>query len=53
MQIYQNSIKEKTIEMQIKSLETRITAFQKQLEKIEEAEGKGIEQSEPMFKGLE
>ena len=51
-QIYQNSIKENAIEMEVKRLDTRITALQKELEKLTEAEGDGIEKSTPKFQGL-
>ena len=50
--IYQTSIKENAIEMEVKRLDTKLTALQKQLEKIEEAEGKGIEGATPKFSGL-
>ena len=50
--IYENSIKENILDMELKSLETKLTAIQKELEKIEEAEPKGIEKSAPNFKGL-
>ena len=51
-QIYQTSIKENAIEMEVKRLDTKLTALQKQLEKIEEAEGNAIDKSTPNFKGL-
>ena len=51
-QIYQTSIKENAIEMEVKRLDTKLTALKKQLEKIEEAEGDGIEKSTPQFKGI-
>ena len=44
--------KENTIEMQVKRLDTLVTTLQKQLEKIEEAEGIGIESTIPKFRGL-
>ena len=50
--IYENSIKENALEMEVKRLDTKLTAIQKELEKIEEAEAKGIEKSAPNFKGL-
>ena len=50
--IYQTSIKENAIEMEVKRLDTKLTAMQKQLEKIEEAESKGIEGATPNFNGL-
>ena len=51
-QIYQTSIKENAIEMEVKRLDTKLTALQKILEKTEEAESKGIEKSIPNFNGL-
>ena len=51
-QIYQVSIKENAIEMEVKRLDTKLTALQKQLEKIEEAEGNGIDKATPQFKGI-
>ena len=47
-----NTTKENLIEMQVKRLDTRITALKKQLEKIEEAEGDGIDKATPKFKGI-
>ena len=51
-QIQLTSIKENAIEMEVKRLDTKLTALQQQLEKIEEAEGKSIEKSTPKFNGL-
>mgnify|MGYP002626991670 CR=1 FL=1 len=51
-QIYQVSVQENAIEMEIKRLDTKLTAMKKQLEKIEEAEKEGIEKSVPQFNGL-
>ena len=51
-QIYQTSIKENAIEMEVKRLDTKLTALKKQLEKIEEAEGEGIDKATPQFKGI-
>ena len=50
--MYLTSIKENAIEMEVKRLDTKLTALQKQLEKIEEAEGKGIEGATPQFNGI-
>ena len=47
-----NTTKENRIEMEVKRLDTRITALKKQLEKIEEAESEGIDKATPNFKGL-
>ena len=38
--------------MEVKRLDTRITALQKQLEAIKEAEGNVIEKSTPIFQGF-
>ena len=38
--------------MEIKRLDTKLTALKKQLEKLEEAERNGIEKSTPKFNGL-
>ena len=46
------SMKENAIEMEVKRLDTRLTALQQQMEKIEEAEGKGIEKAVPKFSGI-
>jgi len=51
-QIYQVSIKENAIEMEVKRLDTKITAIQKQLEAVEEAEGAGIDRATPKFVGI-
>ena len=51
-QMYQVSLKENVIEMEVKRLDTKLTALKKQLEKIEEAESEGIEKATPAFKGL-
>ncbi len=51
-QIYQVSIKENAIEMEVKRLDTKITAIQKQLEAVEEAEGAGIDRATPKFNGI-
>jgi len=51
-QIYQVSIKENAIEMEVKRLDTKITAVQKQLEAVQEAEGAGIDRATPKFNGI-
>lgn len=50
--LYEVSIKENAIEMEVKRLDTEVTAIQKQLEAIQEAEGQGIDKATPKFKGL-
>lgn len=51
-QIQAISIKENGLEMEVKRLDTKLTAYQQRLEKIEEAEGKGIEKATPKFTGI-
>ena len=51
-QIYMTSMKENAIEMEVKRLDTKLTALQKQLEKIQDAEGSGIEGATPQFNGI-
>ncbi len=50
--IYQTSVKENTIEMAVKRLDTEVTAVEKQLEAVEEAEGDGIDKATPKFNGI-
>ena len=51
-QIYQVGIKENAIEMEVKSLDTEVTALQKQLESVEQAEGQAINRATPKFGGV-
>ena len=51
-EIYIVSVKENAIEMQVKSLDTQVSAIQKQLEAVEEAEGSAIDRATPKFKGV-
>ena len=51
-EIYLVSVKENAIEMQVKSLDTQVSAIQKQLEAVEEAEGSAIDRATPKFKGV-
>lgn len=51
-EIYQVSVKENAIEMEVKRLDTMVTALQKQLEAVEEAEGAAIDRATPKFKGV-
>ena len=51
-EIYQVSVKENAIEMEVKRLDTMVTALQKQLEAVEEAEGSAIERATPKFNGV-
>lgn len=50
--IYQTSIKENAIEMEVKRLDTEVSALQKELDAIEEAEGDAIDKATPKFKGV-
>ena len=51
-EIYLVSVKENAVEMQVKSLDTQVSAIQKQLEAVEEAEGSAIDRATPKFKGV-
>lgn len=51
-QIYQVSVKENAIEMEVKRLDTMVTAVEKQLEAVEEAEGQAIDRATPKFNGV-
>lgn len=51
-QIDETARKETRLDTEKASIETKITDYQKQLEKIEEAEGKGIEASIGKFQGV-
>ena len=50
--IYQVSIKENALEMEVKRLDTMVSAVQKQLEAVEEAESSGIDRATPKYNGL-
>ena len=50
--IYQVSIKENAIEMEVKRLDTQVTALQKQMEATEQAEGSAIGRATPKFGGV-
>ncbi len=51
-EIYQVSVAENAIEMTVKRLDTQVTALQKQLEAVEQAEGKAIDRATPKFAGI-
>ena len=51
-QIYMVGIKETAVEMEVKRLDTMVSALQKQLEAVEEAEGKAIDRATPKFNGV-
>ena len=50
--IYEVGIKESAVEMEVKALDTEVTVLQKQLEAVEEAEGKAIDRATPKFSGM-
>ncbi len=50
--IYQVSVKENAIEMEVKRLDTMVTALQKQLEAVEQAEGAAVDRATPKFGGV-
>lgn len=50
--IYQVSVKENAIEMEVKRLDTKVTALQKQLEAVEQAESQAIDRATPKFQGV-
>ena len=50
--IYLVSVKENAIEMEVKRLDTQVSALQKQLEAVEEAEGSAIDRATPKFNGV-
>ena len=52
-QIYEVGIKENAIEMEVKRLDTVVTTLEKQLEAVEQAEGKAIDRATPHFGGLQ
>ncbi len=51
-QIYLTSIKENSLEMWVKRLDTQVTALQKELESVMDAESSGIDRATPKFKGV-
>lgn len=51
-QIYEVSVKENAIEMEVKRLDTMVTTLQQQLEAVEEAEGQAIDRATPKFNGV-
>ena len=50
--IYVVSVKENSIEMEVKRLDTQVTALQKQLEAVEQAESSAIDRATPKFQGV-
>lgn len=51
-QIYEVSVKENAIEMEVKRLDTMVTTLQEQLDAVEEAEGDAISRATPKFNGV-
>ena len=51
-EIYQISVQEQGVEMEIKRLDTKVSVTQKDLDAVQEAEGDAIEKSIPKYKGL-
>ena len=51
-EIYKISVEEQGVEMEVKRLDTQVTATQKDLEAVEEAEGQAIDRAQPKYKGL-
>ena len=50
--IYKVAVQEQAIELEVKRLDTMVTALQKQLEAVEQAEGQAIDRATPKFAGL-
>ncbi len=50
--IYKVATQEQAIELEVKRLDTMVTALQKQLEAVEEAEGAAIDRATPKFNGV-
>ena len=51
-EIYATAGEEQAIEMQVKRCDTMVTALQKQLEAVEQAEGQAIDRATPKFGGV-
>lgn len=51
-EIYQVAVQEQAIELEVKRLDTMVTALQKQLEAVEQAEGAAVDRATPKFGGL-
>ncbi len=50
--IYNVSIKENAVEMEVKRLDTMVTALSRQLQAVEQAEGQGVQNAVPKFGGV-
>ena len=51
-QIYQVSVQENAIELEVKRLDTMVSVLEKQLQAVEEAEGEAIDRATPKFSGV-
>jgi hypothetical protein len=51
-EIYKVAVEEQAVELEVKRLDTMVTALQKQLEAVEQAEGQAIDRATPKFAGL-
>ena len=51
-EVYQTSVKENPLEMVVKRLDTQVTALQKELEAVEQAESNAIDRATPKFNGV-
>ena len=51
-QVNRTSTIENLIEMEVKRLDTKVTALQKELESLQQAEGDAINKAVPQFKGI-
>lgn len=51
-EIYVVSVEEEAIEVEVKRLDTKVTALQKQLDAVEQAESGAIDRATPKFAGL-
>ena len=50
--IYNVSVKENAIEMEVKRLDTMVTTLSQQMQAVEQAEGQGIQNATPKFGGV-
>lgn len=51
-EIYLVSVKENSLEMEVERLDTKVTAMEKQLEAIKEAESDAIDRATPKYNGV-
>ncbi len=50
--IYNVSVKENAIEMEVKRLDTMVTTLSQQMQAVEQAEGQGVQNATPKFGGV-